>query len=393
MIVLYKCHLCGATFKSKRAYTRHINNDKEYKHEQYRQHIQLLKKSYENCDNDDYKYIGCKEEIINDTACSTVENKCENCLNIGDCYRQEKDIYMDAKKIAKKAEKERVKLQVHTNEMKRIRRDMKDSPYGLATFFYKQINCNLPILKSDLGRINNILKSGVQPDQIRLALMMLAKRGETSLRYLGINNIREAIRQEKIKNELSIIGSLPYLVSQYYNQTNTVVSFHILIQDVDRLNQVKHEFNLNQEQLEFIVQYMINRQIPKFASITYNVSNALREFNNKKMNNEFSYSASAMNYLLNGHSTFNETIQIYGEDSTLLKDKLLQALNNYTYNKAFSAIEWLYLIRLPLDKDIYFQAKKLTKERNIGLSHFDSDEEIRQFKSWLKTYKKRFEGE
>lgn len=383
-----KCYICGAVMKSKSALTRHINSSKELTHIQYKQHMDRLKDSYK--DSSDYQLIGCN-------FC-----KCYECdpNNFALCLREEKKIYESVKKRYDKEEKRKQRLEVHANEAKkkRVRKDDANSPFSLLKEFYEGTNNTCVNYGMELAKIKRMLNYGVTPDCIRDAFKLMKSRGEQDLRYFGKYAIQEAVKIKQYTDDLSRDGSLSNLVKLYYDGTNTTFSMSLLAQGVDRLKRIKNEYKLDKDKLKYIVDYMITKKVKNFCFIDNNVAEALREWNasievkkdniNKNSNNY--YLQSALEDIINGLVTVDETIQIYGmkyDENMSFPRKVCTLLEEDKYNNKYSAMEWAYKINFHFNKRTYF----LAKEHTYKSTSFTGIERIKYI-DWLREQKNKFES-
>ena len=363
------CFICHREFKNMQGLITHLNRFKEAKHIEYKNHINLCKKTY-NIEN--YQEIHCSQ------------GKCENCPLFEKCLYLEKQLFIKLKAEKEKSEKSDKEKKVSLGKQ-------------LLSEFYSFTHVPSPNFRLDLIKINKFLNSGISVECIRDAFKILIAKGYKTLQYLSNYTIAEAIQQQEIKSQLNDPNSLASLIQNYYFEVNSNSTSSILYKDVLQFQSLVDSYNLNLEQIQYTIQYMIKHNIFPFRFISGKMPLILKEFNDnkkrkiadKKFIEEDSYLESALIDLSNAKATYFDTIQIYGEKYNF-KDKVFSLLKDHKFNKQYSAIEWLYRIQLPLTKDFYFLAKEITKTQN-KLCHFDNENDTIKFKSWLKDYKCRFE--
>ena len=201
-----------------------------------------------------------------------------------------------------------------------------------------------------------------------------------------------------MRQELEDPSSLPSLIIKYYQASDSACSLSLLYKNYERLKELIQAYNLSSDQIKYAIEYMINHQIASFNFINHTLPQILREYNENKRNqlatqrynSEDYYIESALQNLSQGKTTYDATVQMYG-NSYNFEEKITSLLKEKKYNQNYSAIEWLYRINLPLTSDLYFLAKEITQQQQIGLSHFSTEQETNQFIYWLKNYKQQFE--
>ena len=372
--LLYKCPLCNLIFKSKGSVTRHLNSSNEFQHVKYRNHIALLQNTYKNCENEDFKYIGCNEK------------KCVNCDEYKNCIRKEKSVYEDAKKSYNQFLKSKL---VHSNEYKPSK-TYPNSAKSLLHDFYNLANVTSSInYQADITKLYMMFRKNIAPEHLRSALQLLAQRGDQDLRHLSVYLIQEAVKCDRYLHQLQDPTSLPSLVKQFHDMTHQPLANSLLVKYVDRFNLLINEYNLTNEQCQYVINYMIKKNITTFNFINHQIPLALKEFKDNKTTEitEDDYIEYALQQLKDGQSTFARIQQMYSRD---FNNYIFDILQKRKYNSKFSAIEWLYIIQYPIDSKTYFIAKDQIQYSD-KLYHFSNDNDAQHFISWLRNCKTRYE--
>ena len=135
--------------------------------------------------------------------------------------------------------------------------------------------------------------------------------------------------------------------------------------------------------------YAINKKVIPLTYIQSKIITILSSYQAKEIKQiEADYLSSAIDQLKRGEMTYIDLVNIYGIQDIFISS-IMQALKDNQFNQQYSAIEWLYNIKVPLTKDLYLLAKS---NINGKLYHFTNDIDIQNFKSWLKDYKQKFEN-
>ena len=373
---VFICPVCKRQLKSKATFNNHIANFKSVEHDQYRQKLELLKKTYNAVEQlEDLNNLGCGNDKF-----------CYNCPCAKCCYLIEHTLFEKNYKRLNKVEKQ-AKTKVSS-----LAAQLLDEFYAQRGGISLQQPKEIHQLKVALNTFSI--------EQVQVALKLLIARGDTSLKYFGNKIIVEAIKYLEIKPLLTVKDSIPYLIKQYYIKLNLFVSAYTLLQDYLRVEQLVYAHQLTEEQTIFAIKYMIDKKVVPFAYLNSRITEILYAFNQQQQQQQTKinsvsnedYLNSIMTKLQNGTITYMELINIYGQQPIFDK-YILDILTNQQYNKAFSAIEWLYKIDIPLTENLYFTAKRNTINSNEKLYHFGNDNEIKKFKLWLKDWKYKYEAE
>lgn len=223
--------------------------------------------------------------------------------------------------------------------------------------------------------------------------------GKFKLSYMQEYTIKDGRDWKNFQLQLRNPQSIPSLITKYYKSLNIKVANSLIFKNTQDFWSLQNEYNLNQEQIEYIFNYMIKKHIPVFNYIKSQIPLILQEFNKnsiyiidiQKYNSNNYYFDSAINELQEGSETLDNIINIYGQND-LFQKKILTFLKNRSYNNNLSPIEWLYKINAPVTKEMYFLAKQIVQEQKCSLYHFNNNIEINNFKQWLKNYKNIYES-
>lgn len=359
----YICFLCKKKFKTAATLKHHIKSIKDNLHEQYRKKLEKLKTTYAAVDTmEELQCLGCGNDLY-----------CYNCGN-SKCIREEKNIYKtNYKRLNKK-----------TTESANP-----NSAMHLINEFYEQRgNNNFAPVTCEVRKIRSYIKK-YSADIVRQALQLLISRGDVDLTYFGEKIIHETIQYLHVKDLLTVKNSVPYLIKQYYIKLNLFMPIYNIVQDFKTVEQITFAHKLTDDQVKFAIQYMIDYKLIPFSSINRYMTKILVVYKqNTKVDED--YSQSIIKKLQNVSITYDEIVNIYGDQAAFL-NYIKNILQSKQYNQQFSAIEWLYKLNVPVTKDIYFLAKENVMNYNEKLYHFGNDDEINKFKKWLKDYKCKYE--
>ena len=356
---IFICSICNQQFKTKPTIKKHFKTKKDKLHQLYRDKIQLLEKTYENIDSlQELQCLGCDKY------------KCHECLYHNECCRLEYDIYKKGK----------LKLHKQQVEINKIARE-------LLTEFYNKLNKNFDNYTVEISIMRSLLKSFSQAE-IKIALLMQIEEGKTNLQGLTKLKVQNAKVYLEIQPLIQKENTIPYYITQYYNNLNLHIPMYQMVRDYQFVCKIKSAYKLNDEQIHYILQYAINKKVVPLTYIQSNIITILSSYQTQQnRQTETDYLVSAINKLKQGTMTYIDIINIYGAQDIFISS-IIQALKDNQYNQQYSAIEWLYNIKVPLTKDIYLLAKS---NINGKLYHFTDDVDIQNFKQWLKNYKYQFE--
>ena len=367
----YECPVCKKYFDTKAKLAAHLSKVRESLHEQYRQEKQNFEEQYK--DSTDYLNIGCSE------------NKCCQCKC--NCLRYEYQTYQKVLKNFKREEKQAHKLQVHILEEEK--KTLSKEARTIFEWFYKQVNNPNPDYYIEISKLKKLIKSGIPTDSIYFAAQLLIEQGNNDLRYLGKYVIDKANMYQQYYQQIYIEDTIPYFVKKYYDGINSKCTLSILGKDVERLNGLKKTLHLTINQIRQVIDYMISNNVPVFNFIDRIASRVLM---NQKVEQEADknidyYRQKVIQQLLNGEITITEIRTTFGDNfADGIVKHLKNELFNYAFNPKFSITEWLYLIKYPLDKEIYYFAKNNNSRTTIFIN-----QQYKDYLHWLQMQKNQFE--
>ena len=357
----YICHLCNSSFKSKAILKNHFKTRKDELHKQYRNKIELLEKTYNDIDTlDELKCLGCEQ-------CKS----CKSCNNNKNCNKLEFAIY----------KKNKIRLKKKDKEKSRQARE-------LLEYFYTQIDQKPRSINVEIAILYNCLKTHSY-ECVKMTLDMRIENKQYQLKGLSSFQLQEGQLYLNIKSQIDQKDTIPFFIKQYYTNLNLHIPLLQFTRDYRFIQKIKDIYKLNDEQIKYVLQYAINKKIVPLAYIKNNIVQILSIYRVKeKKEKATDYLSSAIINLKQGKTTYVDIINIYGLQEVFMTS-IMEALKENQYNQNFSSIEWLYNIKVPLTKDMYFLAKSNIKDK---LYHFTDINDINNFKNWLKNYKLQFEN-
>lgn len=362
------CPLNGCLFscKDKKQLNRHLSTCKQLDHLEYKQRIKTLKEKYKN--SDEYENIGCEE------------NRCCQCNRSSSCLRKECELFM------------KLKRRYDIDKRNEQKKQLQEQSLVLFDWFYNKTNTNSLNPHNDIHKLTALLKSGIDFVSIVNGLELLVDSGETNLQYLGKCIIERANKYVQYRKQINIVGTMPYFVNYYYQSFCKHISNYLLGKDTEKLLLIKKSFKLTNDQIHMIIDYMIQRHIDSFNYIDRIVPKVLllNNLRERQMPKNEDYMQSVINELLAAKTTVDEIQHTYDTNFTSnVIQKVKQILLSDSFNQKFLAIEWLFLIKFPLDRESYEFAKNNAKKHNRQANFHGI--QYQEYCSWFKEQLRLFE--
>lgn len=367
---IYYCPLnnCQFSCNSKQKLMNHLNYCRALDHVQYREQFKQLK---EQCQQSlDYLVIGC----ISDNS-----KKCCQCSNIN-CLKKEFALYTQIKKKAERIHNEKVRISLSKNAR------------YLFDWFYDQTNTNSFNTICEISKLKKLLKAGNDIDSIKLALQLLIEQGQKNLQYLGKYVIEQANRYSLYLKQINIQDTIPFLIHQYYEQLGIKYSLYLFGSNIEKVEAVQKTFKISINQLKKVIDYMIYKKISTFAYIDKLIPKIILmdSFQIQQVPKNDDYVASVIDELLRVSTNIYEVQNTYDKEFTNnILQRVKQILFSESFNPKFLAIEWLYLIKYPLDKESYDFAKQ-NAFKHHRKAQFQGEQQ-NQYKAWLTEQVRKFE--
>lgn len=368
---IYYCPLdnCQFSCNSKQKLMNHLNYCRALDHVQYREQFKQLK---EQCQQSlDYLVIGC----ISDNS-----KKCCQCSNIN-CLKKEFALYIQIKKKAERIQNEKVRTSLSKNAR------------YLFDWFYDQTNTNSFNTICEISKLKKLLKAGNDIDSIKLALQLLIEQGQKNLQYLGKYVIEQANRYSLYLKQINIQDTIPFLIHQYYEQLGIKYSLYLFGSNTEKVEAVQKTFKISINQLKKVIDYMIYKKISTFAYIDKLIPKIILmdSFQIQQVPKNDDYVASVIDELLRVSTNIYEVQNTYDKEFTnSILQRVKQILFSESFNPKFLAIEWLYLIKYPLDKESYDFAKQ-NAFKHHRKAQFQGEQQ-NQYKAWLLEQVRKFEA-
>lgn len=360
------CPLDGCQFIciDKKKLTSHLTTCRQLDHQEYRQHIKELKEKYK--DSLDYQTIGCGKSRCHQC------NRCNLQTLDNVCLRKEFDIFVKVYK----------RYITYTKQYQK--KQIQEQTQVLYDWFYNHTNTISPNSQYELHKLSTFLKNGIDFKLMVDTLELLVEQGQTDLRYLSKYTIESANKYNQYKKQINIQNTIPYFVNQYYQSFCKHISSYLFGKDVERLFAAKNSFKLANEQINKVITYMIQHNIDSFNYIDRIILKVLLldKLQSRQITRDEDYMQSVINELLTTRTTLQEVENTYDSNFTnnVIK-KVKQLLFSESFNQKLLAIEWLFIIKFPLDKESYEFAKNnaLKHQRKANFEGRQLDE----YKQWL----------
>lgn len=277
-----------------------------------------------------------------------------------------------------------------------------DSAPALVAYFYDQIGINSPNFPREAKQIYNLLKKET-PNTIRYTLDYMILKGEMNLKFLT-NSVQEAKLDVQYKEQLNEKGTAAYLVNKFYTGKNQEINPKTFITDVKRVESNMKLFSYGK--VEKAINILINNE----KSVLNFLDNTMSNIDNIKSkskpkpsikDNPCFIDQSILDIYrdeLKGGRTnfkiiqekFNEAKQkqLLNVARVILKDK--------TFDDKYSAAEWCWKTRFPMDKTAYKLIKNDTQPKYLDmLMMLSDDEKVEKFKKaylkWLERQENEFD--
>lgn len=361
--------------------------------ELYNNNIDKFKK-IENKENDNYLSIPCNCKI-----------SCKECYN-----NWKSDFYNDCNHDRKNAFIKEFKI--NTDSPDKITQppiDKKKKKYKtnipeLVKYFYSLTGGTSPSFGKEIGQVKNLLNKGITPEQIKITMNYLHRKGNIDLRFLN-RCVNEAIMEQKYIKQTEIKGTAPYLVKKYYDGLGLPLNMQTLNRDVQKIQETLNS-GITYDQAEVVIQYMIDIKCPTINFIGSKITEALTKTKDKKniKNNPAFFDRNDLdiikNELINGRTNLNKINDKFKFKAKKIAKNIL--LENKFSNK-YSAMEWIWKVGLDLDKEMYNAALNYQKNQKLTLDKILQDNNIpqekrktiinikRKFEDWLDKQHSKFQ--
>lgn len=348
----YKCPVegCQCIFEDKKLLSNHIRKEKQLSHEQYRKNLKQLKMYKESLESDK---IGC------------YMNKCVQCSNCKNCQREEYKIYNQTIKKIKQIQNK----QVLTEALE------------IFDWFYNQPNTKCIEYNIDLSKIKKFLAKN-NKEEIYEGLKVYLERGNTNLQYFKNTDIIDGQKYALYKKQSDIEETLPFFIKKYYNSLGYDLTFNLIDRGVKTLQAMQKTFKLTINQLKQVVDFMITKKIKCLSFIDRVIPQVIIKQEKRK-----SYMDLVLDALVQGNITITDIKSTYDNNFTIqVLEKAKEYLFHESFNPKFLAIEWLFLIQYPLDKESYEFAKQHAYRKTIF-----SGEQYNKYETWFKQQLQIFE--
>jgi hypothetical protein len=433
------CPICNKEFLENRSLSVHLSKAKDPKHIL----LNNLKKQT-NCKPEKLMelYLEYKEDF--EDLPDEVENKqvqSEDYLNIScdctmtckECHRNWKlDYYNDCDHERKMAfikeynieDKEVKKIIENENDSSKsknitvVKEDFNiikatkerkapgtDTAPGLVKYFYGLTGGTSPNWSKEGAQVKNELKKGVTPEQVRITMDYLYRKGNIDLRFFN-RSITEALFEKQCLDDTLKEGTEAYLVKMYYDGMKQPLNMQTLVRDVQRIKETMNS-GLNYEQTKIVIEYMVRVKCPTLNFIGSKRTEALAQANKvSAMHNNPSFFdrddiVHFENDLVNGRTRLNKIPDKYRSQLRAFAEKVF---HEGSFTDKFTHFEWAWRIDLDLNDEMYQIALDARKQKESQLDIILRDPTLtpenrqkilmikEKFEKWLNLQSQKFES-
>lgn len=231
--------------------------------------------------NDDFKVTCpiCNKEVENDKKLINHIKRCKD-----DLHLLMKDIIItnsldDITSIIEHYNINVEKFNKLRDEKKKEKKPSSEA-MQLVKYYYSLTNTRCPNWGKEVRLIKSHIDNGLTLDEVTEIMKYMAKKSYQDLRFFS-NSINDALIIKKCRDEIRMPGSPSYLVRKYYVGTKQQLNDRLMLQGVRKINELKLN-GYNNEQIELIVDYLVDKKCPNFNFIINTANEALKNAKNKK---------------------------------------------------------------------------------------------------------------
>jgi len=280
-----------------------------------------------------------------------------------------------------------------------------DTAPGLVRYFYNLTNGTSPNWSKESTQVKLELKKGVTPEQIRIVMDYLYRKGNLDLRFFN-RSVIEALFEKQCLSDSLKEGTEAYLVKLYYDGMKQPLNMQTLIRDVQRIKETMNSGH-NYEQAKIIIEYMVKTKCPTLNFIGSKCTEALTQINkiNAMQNNPSFFDRDDLviikNDLINGRIRLNKVPDKFKIDAQLIAEKIFK---ESLFTDKFTHFEWAWRVDLNLNKEMYqfaFDAQKnkesqlniILKDQTLTIENRQKILMIKEkFENWLNLQSQKFES-
>lgn len=169
-------------------------------------------------------------------------------------------------------------------EIPKIKQETINAAEIFVTKFYEMSN-KVPTVSQRNYDVNTV-KMAFRDNQIKPAqAKVLLDYMVNVKKFKNLNNTGKSIVESHYYGQLeSPIGKS---IKRYYDGMNYIIEYNMLKSNFEHAENVMRNFNLTQDQLNFVVEHMIRNKVEVFNYIDNTIQAAMREWRNKKGNVSF----------------------------------------------------------------------------------------------------------
>ena len=266
----------------------HVDYDKRKKKTIIHLNRELIKMNKEeikdvittiNTDEVVYKCPICNKEVTSIKKLNNHIKRCKDELHTIFCSLQNKHNAFTINEIEEIYKEHRQIFDDIVNRKEAEKKKTNSSAMQLVKYFYSLTNTRCPNWAKEMNLIKSHLIHGLQPDEIMETMRYMSKRSYQDLRFFN-NSINDALTIRQCKLEVKTPGTDAYLVRLYFSKMGQSLNDRLMLQGIRKINELRQS-NYNQQQIETIVDYMIEKRCPNFNFIVNIANEALSNSKNK----------------------------------------------------------------------------------------------------------------
>lgn len=403
----FYCPICDRDFTSGRALGMHLGKSKDKNHEvlnqlryekrtPYSEFSQLVKDNSHLFDfsevaetNDEVVDVDNIKDKYMEIPCEC-KMSCRTChLNWHDdffkgCNHIRKQAYMEEYGLNGKREKKSSKgKEVDFGEVPAAKKPVNHGPDtapGLLKYFYDMTGGRSPNFGKEVGQVKAQIKKGLTPDEIRVVLNHMVRKGQIDLRFFS-TSINDALIEQKYLKEMEQEGTAAYLLQYFYHGHGLSINLQTFVREVQKIQETMNS-GLTYDETKIVLDYMIAQKCTIVNFIASKRTEALAKHKAQnggtqsgfKVNPSF-FDQDTLNIIrddLAGGRTHINKVELKYKDKALEIAK--QIYKEHKFNQRYTMFEWAWRTGVELDREMYqLGVKEIGKETYIDFALRNKD--------------------